>query len=145
MRQPKVLRFMQRKRQQRRRRGSSLVEAIVGFIVIIPIGLAAVDVATLISSSQTNEQIAEQAARAAACQGNLLGAQKAADESLSQTQTTAIITSVTIDPVTYDPAQGQVTVFSNMQVRMPVPLPFLTEFDLRASAMQPIVAFPASM
>jgi Flp pilus assembly protein TadG len=135
---------IERKISQRSRRGSSLVEAIVGFIVIIPIGLAAVDVATLISTSQTNEQVAEQAARAAACQRSQQGAQKAAEESLAQTQTSNIITSINIDPVVIDPVQGTVTVFSNMQVRMPIPLPFLTQFDLRAASIQPIVSFPAS-
>jgi Flp pilus assembly protein TadG len=121
------------------------VEAVVGFIVIIPIGLAAVDVATLVSASQSNEQIAEQAARAAACQRSDVGAQKAAEEVVEQTELNNIITSVNIDQVTFNPAAGQVTVFSNMQVKMPVPLPFLNTFDLRAQAIQPIVSFPASL
>jgi Flp pilus assembly protein TadG len=132
------------KRSGRNRRGASLVEAIVGFVVIIPIGLAAVDVAVLISASQTNEQIAEQAARAAGCQRSEKGAQKAAEESVSQTQLTNMITQLTCDPVVYDLTSGQVTVFINMQVTMPVPMPFLNQFDLRAGSIQPIVAFPAS-
>jgi len=126
-------------------RASSLVEAIVGFIVIIPIGLAAVDVATLISTSQTNEQVAEQAARAAACQRSDKGAQKAAEESAQQTPTSNIITNIAVDPVKYDPVKGEVTVSTSMQVKMPIPLPYLNQFDLHASAMQPIVAFPASI
>ena len=133
------------KARQRSRRGSSLVEAIIGFVVIIPIGLAAVDVATLVSAGQTNEQVAEQAARAAACQRSVNGAQKAAEESVEQTQTSNIITQVSLDTVNYDPTMGQVTVSTVMQVRMPVPLPFLTTFDLKATEMQPIVAFPASI
>ncbi len=69
----------------------------MGFVVIIPIGLAAVDVATLISASQTNEQIAEQAARAAGCQRSDKGAHKqAAEESVSQTQLSNIITSIAV-------------------------------------------------
>jgi len=121
------------------------VEAIVGFIVIIPIGLAAVDVATLISTSQSNEQVAEQAARAAACQRSEKGAQKAAEESVEQTPTSNIITNIAVDPVKYDPAKGEVSVTTTMHVAMPIPMPFLNQFDLRASAMQPIVAFPASI
>jgi len=121
------------------------VEAIVGFVVIIPIGLAAVDVATLISTSQSNEQVAEQAARAAACQRSKEGAQKAAEESVQQTPTSNIISSILVDPVQYDATKGEVTVSTTMQVKMPIPMPFLNQFDLHASAMQPIVAFPASI
>lgn len=127
-----------------RRLGASLVEAVFGFVVIIPIGLAAVDVATIISCSQTNEQLAEQSARAAACQRSQQGAQNAAEEAIEQQIPNTIIISITIDPVNWDPANGQVTVYSNMQVAVPVPLPFLNRFDLRSGAMQPIVAFPAA-
>jgi Flp pilus assembly protein TadG len=121
------------------------VEAIIGIIIIIPIGLAAVDLATIVSTSQSNQQIAEQAARAAACQRSQDGAQQAAEESLEQNQTSNIVTSVTIDTVNYDLPHGQVTVSTNMQVRVPVPLPWLNEVNLSADAMQPIVAFPASI
>ncbi|MBS1999337.1 MAG: hypothetical protein JSS86_23585, partial [Cyanobacteria bacterium SZAS LIN-2] len=101
--------------------------------------------ATLISTSQSNEQIAEQAARAAACQRSDKGAQKAAEESVEQTPLSNIITSITVDPVKYDAVKGEVTVSTNMQVKMPIPLPFLSQFDLHAAAMQPIVAFPAAI
>lgn len=134
-----------RGKMRRSGRGASLVEAIVGFIVIIPIGLAAVDIVSLIATSQTNEQAAEQAARAAACQRSDQGAQKAAQDSIDQMQPNSMMCAITIDTVTYDPAHGQVTVFTNMQVQMPIPMPFLNKVNLRASAMQPIVAFPAAM
>jgi Flp pilus assembly protein TadG len=131
--------------KRRKARGASLVEAILGFVVIIPIGLAAVDVACLISTSQSNEQVAEQAARAAATQRTDQQARKAAEETCDKTQTSAIITAVSIDSINFDAAKGEVTVYTNMNVHVPIPMPWMTIFNLKASAMQPIVSFPAAI
>ncbi|MBU6454804.1 MAG: hypothetical protein KGS72_23755 [Cyanobacteria bacterium REEB67] len=132
-------------KNRRNSRASALVEAIVGIVVIIPIGLAAVDVVALISTSQTNEQIAEQAARAAACQRTAQDAQKAAEETCAKAPTSAIITAVQVESVNFDPGKGQVTVITDMNIHVPIPMPWLEIFNLRAAAMQPIVSFPAAL
>jgi Flp pilus assembly protein TadG len=130
---------------QRTSRASALVEAIVGIVVIIPIGLASVDVVTLISTSQSNEQVAEQAARAAACQRTAQDAQKAAEETCAKAPTSAIITAVQVESVNFDAGKGQVTVTTDMNIHVPIPMPWMNIFNLRAAAMQPIVSFPAAL
>lgn len=136
------------KRQARRcgariGKGQTLIEALTGFIVIVPLGLMAVNLVAVVSTSQSNEQWAELAARAAAAQANEQNARRAAENSLSRAKLTAIIKSVTVSKVDYDLARGQVTIGTTMQVAMPVPMPFLSELECHADSIQPIVATPA--
>lgn len=133
----------QRKAGGRDNSGQTLIEALTGFIVIIPLGLMAVNLVAVVSTSQSNEQWAELAARAAAAQANEQNARKAAENSLARAKLSSIIKSVTVSKVDYDLARGQVTIGTTMQVAMPVPMPFLSELECHAASIQPIVATPA--
>jgi Flp pilus assembly protein TadG len=130
-------------RRRRRRKGQSLIEAMIGFMVLIPIGLAAVNVVCLVSSSQTNEQWAEIAARAAATRLCEADALKAANESLSDLERNQIIEDIQITKTDFDLISGHVSIFTTMKVKLPVPIPGFSEVTCTASSIQPIVSTPA--
>lgn len=131
------------RRSRRRKKGQSLIEAMIGFMVLIPIGLAAVNVVCLISTSQTNEQWAEIAARAAATKVDQAGASKAATEALGDLELNQIIQEVQVSNTDFSLATGHVTVFTTMKVKLPVPIPGFSEVTCSASSIQPIVSTPA--
>jgi Tfp pilus assembly protein PilV len=131
------------KNKTRARHGQSLIETMCAFFVLIPLGLVAIDLVAFVSSTQQNEQLAELAARAAATQFDLSGARKAAEDAVEHFQTTAVMTSVTIDEVKFDLGSGTCSVATLMDVRLPVPFPFFKGANCRASSLQPIVSTPA--
>jgi len=131
------------KNKSRTGHGQSLIETMCAFFVLIPLGLVAIDLVAFVSSTQHNEQLAELAARAAATQFDLGGARKAAEDAVEHFQTTAVMTSVTIDEVKFDLGSGTCSVSTLMDVRLPVPFPFFNGANCRASSLQPIVSTPA--
>lgn len=129
--------------RKRGQRGQSLIEAMIGFLVLIPIGLLVVDLVTVLSATQTNEQWADSAARAAACQGTMTGAEESAKKALERFEPSAVMNSVQVEQVQYDPVKGQVSVSTVMEVSVPVPFPVLNKLQCHAASVQPIVAIPA--
>ena len=67
-----------------KKQGQSLIETMLGFIILIPIGVAAFDIVSLVASTQLNEQFAENAARAAAFQPDAAAAQTAANDAVAR-------------------------------------------------------------
>ncbi|MBX9940142.1 MAG: hypothetical protein K2Y32_12860 [Candidatus Obscuribacterales bacterium] len=132
-------------RRRRRARAQTLIEAITGFAVIIPLALMAIDLTVLVTTSQSNEQWAELAARVAASQSNEQNARLSAEGCLAKAKTSNIVQSVALEGVEYDLGKGQVTIKTKMLVNMPVPFPFLSQVECHASAIQPIVATPAPL
>lgn len=127
--------------RRRRRSGVSLVETMVGFIIIIPIGLAAIDIVILLSTSQSNEQWAEVASKAASRRGNEQAALKAAQNAVEQCPVDNVVMSVQVADVNFDMARGRVTVDTVMEVKLPIPVPFMPpEVTFRANSTQPIVS-----
>ncbi|CAN5237258.1 hypothetical protein BH11CYA1_BH11CYA1_42360 [soil metagenome] len=124
--------------------GQTLIEAMVGFIVLIPIALFAVDVVAVMSTAQTNEQWAETAARAAGSCDCETMATNAVKNSLKRFVPTSIISSVELEKMTFDQINGQVTVATVMQINVPIPLPGMNHFEFRASAIQPLLGTPAA-
>ncbi|MBN8660651.1 MAG: hypothetical protein J0M35_09830 [Candidatus Obscuribacter phosphatis] len=133
------------RRRRRRERAQTLIEAIAGFAVIIPLALMAIDLTVLVTTSQSNEQWAELAARIAASQSNEQNARLSAESCLAKAKTSNIVQSVALEGVDYDLGKGQVTIKTKMLVNMPVPFPFLSQVECHASAIQPIVATPAPL
>lgn len=131
-------------RKQRRKKGQSLVEVMVGLIVIIPIGLAAVDIVVLTSASQNNEELAETAARAASTKRNAASATNAVQEIVNRVALNNVVQDVQIDDVDYNLGTGQVSVSLIMKVHVPVPFPSFDTISCRAGAVQPIVSTPAA-
>jgi Flp pilus assembly protein TadG len=127
----------------RPRIGSSLIETLAGFAIIIPIGLLAVDLTMVVSASQLNERLAEDAARAAGNQSNEQDARAAAQTAISSYQINSPISGVTLTNVNFDPGNAQVQVISQMIVNLPVPIVAMDKVTLNADAVQPIVSIPA--
>ncbi|MBX3074536.1 hypothetical protein KF913_11445 [Candidatus Obscuribacterales bacterium] len=131
-------------KRRRRSRGQSLIEALVGFMVLIPIGLAAVNVVCLISTSQNNEQWAETAARAAALRIDKSSATKAASDALSDCEHNSIVQNIQMTNLDFNLGTGHVTVSTAMDVKLPVPIPGFSTATCTATSIQPIVSTPAS-
>lgn len=123
--------------------GQSLIETMTAFFILIPIGLIGIDLAALFSSTQQNEQLAEQATRAAASQGSETAARFAAQGALDRFVPSSIMTSVSLTDLRYDLGAGTVSVATEMYVKLPVPLPYFNEMNVRASSMHPLVSIPA--
>jgi len=105
----------------------------------------ALDLTVLVTTSQSNEQWAELAARSAASQANAQNARLTAESCLAKAKTSNIVQSVALEGVDYDLGKGQVTIKTKMLVNMPVPFPFLSQVECHARAIQPIVATPAPL
>ena len=127
----------------RSRRGLTLVEASSGFIVIIPIALGVIDLVALISLAEINEQWAEMACRAAATRQSANTAQKAAQNCLDDFEPQSVAKQINLVQVQFDPAKGQVSVVTEMVTKMPVPIPFVGDINLKTASTQPIVGIPA--
>jgi hypothetical protein len=168
-----------------RKNGQSLVEAVCGLVIMIPIALLILDIVTVCLCLQTNDLIAKTACRAA---GRCLppsadygahvtgpGAptglpsninapttvqqfpQAAAEQSLKDFKTTAIITNIKLvyfcenAPYYYSkfasiggpsvtPALGQATVITEMTVQLPVPVFTCSRITLYATSTEPVTA-----
>ncbi len=130
-------------RRKRGQKGQSLIEVMIGLIVIIPIGLAAVDLVVLTNASQNNEELCEIAARAASTKGNAAAATNAVQQVIDRVTLTNVVQEVIIDDVQYNLDTGQVNVTLIMRVHVPVPFPNFDTISCRAGAVQPIVSTPA--
>ncbi len=131
-------------KRKRKAKGTSLIETMAGFIILIPIGLAAIDIATLVATSQTNDEWAESAARIAGRQRSEAQATKAAEATIGEFETSNTILKIEVVEVAFNLGTGKVTVTTDMEVKVPVPIPFLPPtVHFRAMAIQPIVSIPA--
>jgi hypothetical protein len=132
-----------RNQKGRKRKGQSLIEVMCGLVVIIPIGLASIDVVVLTNASQNNEELCEMSARAASTKRNAATATQAVQEIVQRVSLNNVVQNIDIDDINYDLNAGQVTVALIMRVHMPVPFPGFDTISCKASAVQPIVSFPA--
>ncbi|HNB21264.1 MAG TPA: hypothetical protein PKZ32_02540 [Candidatus Melainabacteria bacterium] len=129
--------------KKRKSRASSLVETLTGFIILIPIGLAAVDVVAFMSAVDSNEHLAEAAARGAAKASDQDKAQTVAEDVVKNCTPVWMVQAVMVDDVDYDASKGLVSVATLMQLKLPIPLPGYTEIKCRANSVEPIVFTPA--
>ena len=128
-----------------RRANGSLIETLAGFAIIIPIGLLAVDLTTVVSASQLNERLVDDAARAAGNMGNAQDAQAAAQAAIESYQVVSPITSVKLSSVDFNVMTAQVQCMTQINVNLPVPIGSLDKVTLNADAVQPIVTIPAPL
>lgn len=124
-------------------RALTLVEATAGFIIIIPIALAAFDLLALISANELNEQWAESACRVAATKVDELAAEEAARKSLAGFKANAVALEISLKSFNFDTSLGQVSLSTELSVKMPVPIPVVGDVHLKTSATHPIVGIPA--
>lgn len=125
-------------------KGQNLIEALVGLVVIIPLGLGAIDLIAVVTAVDNNEHIADTAARAAATQPDQAAANRAAEDVLSRCQTSWMVSTISIDKVVYNQAKGVVNVSTLIDLKLPVPLPGMTSMRFKADSAEPIVETPAA-
>lgn len=154
----------------RRKTAQSIVEMVIGVIVLVPIVLILFDVAVLVLASSAADSLAKSACRAAASatdpatnQGNATVAEAASLDVCSKFGTSTIIqpaggsfqtgfcykgpgggAPTGPEGAALAPLQpGQCGVIVTFRVSVPVPFgPLLSTVNLRAQAVEPIVALP---
>ncbi len=130
--------------RMRGRRGASLIEAVIGFCILLPIILFAVDVAMVTSMAQANEEFAEQLARLCSSVQNQNNAQKACIDVIAQYQKPPNVLSLDLNAVKFDLGLQQVSITTSMDVALPVPMFGQKTHRVTATAMQPVISFPAA-
>lgn len=156
---------------RRKKAGQSIIEMVVGVIVLVPIVIFLLDMALLILANSANDNLAKSCARAAASATNGAGvgngtqARVAATNIADNFQASTIISKVGGSFMTGfcwnpdvpgfprvgnmsgaqggNPDPGQVAVHTTMRVSVPLPLPGLpTAWNFSARAVEPIVSLP---
>jgi Flp pilus assembly protein TadG len=135
----------QRLGKKRACQGQSLIETLLGFIIIVPLGLASLDLTAVIVANHLNEHLADVAARAAANQIDSEQAKKTVEDIIDNFTITPPINDVNLDNISYDLAKEQVIVVTSVNVNLPIPFGQNRTVILRANSAQPIVATPAAM
>ena len=128
----------------RRQSGQSLIETIAGFIFLIPLALFSYDLTFILISSQNNERLAENAARSAANHATNLSAKQAAQQAVDTFNQSAGSNSVSLANFSYDD-NGQISLVTQMEVKLPVPLASWKKATVSARSVVPILAYPAPM
>lgn len=126
----------------RKKQGSSIIETIIGIIVIVPIILFLVDVGAMVMCQTANDKLAKHSARAAAEKSTAIDAKAAADLVLAGFKPSQLCSNPTRVVFNFDQASGQVYVETEMTCNLPVPVPFsdnLSSQKFRATANEPIV------
>jgi Flp pilus assembly protein TadG len=127
-----------------KRSGQSLIETLAGMIFLIPLALFSYDLTYIIIASESNERLAENAARSAANNPTSLAAQKAAQQAVDNFNDNSNKNHVILESFIFDD-NGQVSLITQMQIALPVPLASWSQVTTSAHAVVPIVAYPAPM
>lgn len=135
--------------------GQQLAEMMGGLLVLIPIVLFLLDMSVVVLSNQLADKYAKAAARAAANQTNSADARTAADNALKSFAKSGFVQDLTIKTCDYtaidrdnpnDPTKGKVVVQLKMDVKLPVPIPFVPAANSTPTfvtqAVEPVVALP---
>ena len=128
-------------RSKKRKHGTSLAEAIVAAIIIVPVALFLLDLGVLILASSINDKAVKTATRAAANQSDAPSAWSAANVSLASFKSSPIVKSLTIQSFVFPPANAleTVSITTRIVVKLPVPFPGFDEIAFVAKAEEPIV------
>ncbi|HEY9715999.1 MAG TPA: hypothetical protein V6C69_00915 [Trichormus sp.] len=129
--------------KRRNQTASALIEAMVGFFILIPLALAAGDLTVLFQTAQVNEEFAEQLARLCSTLPDKTNAVKACQDVIKQYHHGANITDVRLKQLDFDLGLQEVRVSTAMDVKMPIPFPGFQSQTVEAAVKQPIVSIPA--
>ena len=125
--------------RRRPTRGGSLIEAVVAAIFLIPIVLGMLDLVVMVMSSMDNDELAKNAARAAASQPDQNTSYQAALNVVNRFKTSNTITSVNMDDFKYT-QNDSILVATKMKVCLPVEVAGWGHLTFVAQSVQPIVA-----
>ncbi len=134
---------MQREKTIRRKRGQSLIEILVGSIVLVPLVLAIIDLAVVIMGGDICHELAKQAARAAANSATVGEATTAVADVETNFVKSSTYQSLVLKLQKYDGTHdGIASVLCTVTILLPVPIPFLKvgpTFSIETQASEPIV------
>lgn len=119
------------------------METVAGLIFLIPLALFSYDLTFILISSQNNERLAENAARAAANHATNLSAQQAAQQAVDTFNQSAGGNSVSLANFSYDDDNGQISLITKMEIKLPAPFASWSKATVSAHSVVPIVATPA--
>jgi len=108
--------------RNRKRNGDALIEVLLGALILVPIALGIIDISFLAIANTANDNLARNAARAAANQQKDAAAEDAASKVVDAFPTSNIIPNVTLVSTNFVAAQ-QVSVKTMLSVKMPVSFP----------------------
>ena len=127
--------------QVRKRKGAALIETAAAAIFLIPIVLGLLDAVSMVICSITNDEIAKNAARAAANQPDESSAFTAAQNAINSVKHSPIIANVTLKDFSYSSSdQSSVMVQSQIECNLPVKIAGMQNVNFVAQSVQPIVA-----
>jgi len=129
-------------------KGQGLLEVMVGLLVLVPIGLAMLDLAAIVLANQANDEIAKRAARAAASQSTLSSASTTVRQLKDSMKAAGMIKTLDeLSVVEFATGGDQgVRVRSRITLALPVPIPFIPNsgnLKFVAEAVEPIVGIEA--
>ncbi len=129
-------------------KGQGILEVVVGLLVLVPMGLAMLDLAAIVLANQANDEIAKRAARAAASQSTLSSARTVVKQLKDGIKAAGMIRTVDVLSVVEFATTGDqgVRVRSTITVCLPVPIPFVANsgsLKFTAEALEPIVGIEA--
>lgn len=130
----------------RKKKAQSLIEVVVGVLILIPVGLVLLDLAALVVANSVNDELAKRAARAAANMGSQSDAQRAVDavkDDFDKSKHGFVRSVNGLNVIAFDEkGNSGVRVRSDITVVVPAPIPFTPlgqDFNFRAEAQEPIV------
>jgi len=136
---------MRAKARQRLCKGQSLMETMAGLMLLIPLGLFSYDLTYILIANENNEKLADNAARAAANHADNSSAQVAAQDALNDFLTSANYGKTTLTDFKYDTdGSGQVSVITQIDMKLPVAFGSWKSVTISAKGVQPIVGIPVS-
>jgi hypothetical protein len=124
--------------------GQSIIEVVVGVLVLIPVVALAVDANALLGMNRANQELAHNVARAAANKTTADKAEESAKLYVQDFEKSKLVQSVKLTEFDFDIPAKLVTVTTTMEVGMPVPLPWTSTVRFSAHWAEPIVSFPAA-
>lgn len=149
------------------RKGQSIVETLVGIIVLVPIALFLLDILVICFANIANDNLAKSSARAAASavSSDGIGTAEVAFDSASLASSSLAESGIIKKPsggsfltgfcwnadgvpqtrswpsATGMPSVGDLGVITSVEVHLPIPFPFLpSSYTFRAKAVEPIVS-----
>ncbi|MBX9573990.1 MAG: hypothetical protein K2X77_34155 [Candidatus Obscuribacterales bacterium] len=131
--------------KRRRSRGQSLVEVLVGSMVLIPIALFGIDLCVIVLANTANDSLAKTAARAAANQGSRQEANAAASKCVDQFKKSSLIVDVQLSQDFNYEKSKEVIVKTRMTVKLPAGVQGFDLLKFDAQAVAPVVAAPADV
>jgi len=110
----------------RRKSGQSITEVVVGGLILVPIVLAIIDLAVVVLGGEICNDLAKQAARAAANASGRPEAVAAVADVQTHFTASSLYTGLNLNLSQYDGTpDGIATVISSVTINLPVAIPFL--------------------